>query len=309
MIYIVSNRLVNHEKNDEEVFSDDFDNTGYEVLRVARAFYVDSGEWSIELVDEEFGRGKSDIPLYKIFKEVSLSDRSCVVYIHGYDLSVKAILEKCIEIERYGVNVILFLWPPNPGPQFLFSKINICKKARKNVRRSVIALERFFEILCDFSEVNGDSGQLKTLAVNGLGNYLLQSLVVSPDFDFQCSVFKNILIHQADVDCIGHEVWLDKLGKKSRVIVTINETDSLLDYSNTGSPEKLGNCNRYMVSKYAGYYDFTEADGAENENRLWGDPAKRNKHIRDFFTDVFTGTKIRRNGIGFNPVDNCFEVI
>lgn len=306
MIYIVTNRNIAQGQNDEKLFGDDFNAAGPEVLRIAEAVY-DTG-WNLTLLEENMDDIDSLEPTYAVFDELFKDTRPCVVFIHGFNQSLEKNLKKCREIESYGVNVLAFSWPSNPGPDFILRKNKEYKRARKNARRSVFALERFFDKLESFVELKGSSGTFKTLAVHSLGNYLAQSFVQNPDFDNQTKVFKNILLHQADVDSMGHEKWVGKLGTNSRVLITINETDNVLDFSDIINPDRLGNTAANLRSDVAKYYDFTDAKGAEDSHRLWHEPASENGNIHVFFTRVFQGKNVKKTGVKYNPLMNAYEV-
>lgn len=306
MIYVVSNRDIDESKTDEHLFGDNFNQGGSDVIRVAKAEY-DSG-WELSLLEEDMSNGAIKEPTYEIFKYCADSTKPCVIFIHGFNQSLAKNLKKCREIESYGVNVIAFSWPSNPGPNFILRKIKEYRKARKNARRSVFALERFFDKLAFFVESEGSAGQIKTLAIHSLGNYLTQAFVQNPDFDSQTRVFKNIILHQADVDSIGHDKWVDNLGMNSRVIITINETDDVLDFSDVINPDRLGNTVGNLGSLRARYYDFTDAKGTDDSHRLWHEPADENGNIKVFFERAFHGKSILRTGMAFNPKLNCYEV-
>lgn len=306
MIYIVSNRNITDFQHDEKIFGDSFNENGPEVIRVAKAEY--NNKWSLTLLPEDLSDLEVNEPTHDIFKELSMDSKPCVIFIHGFNQSLRKNLEKCKEIESYGVNVIAFSWPSNPGPHFILRKIKEYKRARKNARRSVFALERFFDKLELFVESQGSAGQIKTLVVHSMGNYLVQSFVSNPDYDNQTRIFQNILLHQADVDSYGHNLWVDTLARESRVVITINETDDVLDFSDVLNPDRLGNTAANFYSHNAKYYDFTRARGAEDSHRLWYKPAKKNTNIKSFFLRTFHGLNIQRVGVVFDPVLNCYEV-
>ncbi len=312
MIYFVSNRNIT---DDPLLFGDNFNADGAEVLRVAKAQQDNAGNFSLALMDEAAivhnGAIADEVqtPLEHVFDKFANADSPCVLFIHGFNQSIEKNLKKCREIEAYGVNVIAFSWPSNPGPNFILRKVTEYKRARKNARRSAIALERLFDKLYGFVDANGGCGQIKTLAIHSLGNYLMQSVVQVPDYDHQAAVFKNILLHQADADNQEHAAWLDTLGQSSRVIVTVNETDDVLDFSDCINPDRIGNTAANMNAKYATYYNFTEAAGANDSHRLWHKPALENPTIKLFFSRVFDGKNPVKAGMQFNGNLNCYQVL
>ena len=302
MIYIVSNRNINEDYDDERLFGDDFNQEGSDILRVAKAERSD--HWKLHLLAEN----ESFLPLERVFLESEGDDRPTVVFIHGYNQSLVDNLDKCQEIASYGVSVIAFSWPSNPGPQCIFGKIKEYKKARKNARRSLFALERFFDKLVGFVENHGETKMLRSLMAHSMGNFLLQSFIMNPDFENQTAIFKNIILHQADVDNLAHEVWVDRVGQDSQVLVTINESDDILDYSDIINLDRLGNSAFNLDAKYANYYDFTRAYGCDDSHRLWHKPALKNSHVKSFFQQAFWGKGIEGEGMQFNPQKNCYVV-
>ncbi|MEZ8738409.1 alpha/beta hydrolase [Photobacterium swingsii] len=316
MIYFVSNRNIT---DDSLLFGDNFNAQGAEVLRVAKAVQDNEGNFSLALMDEAPIMHNGDIadevqtPLEAVFEQCDNADSPCVLFVHGFNQDIKKNLKKCREIEAYGVNVIAFSWPSNPGPNFILRKISEYKRARKNARRSAMAFERLLDKLNGFVETNRSKtrkqGQIQTLAIHSLGNYLMQSMVQVPDYDHQAAMFKNILLHQADADNPGHASWLDTLGQSSRVLVTVNETDDVLDFSDFINPDRIGNTAANMTAQYATYYNFTDAAGANDSHRLWHKPAVENPTIKHFFSRVFDGKNPVKAGMQFNGDLNCYNVI
>jgi len=306
MIFIVSNRNIVDGRTDEHLFGDTFNSQGADVLRVAQANYYDG--WNLDLLDEAMDDASIDEPTFQVFERLANDDKPCVVFTHGFNQSLQKNLKKCQEIESYGVNVIAFSWPSNPGPNFILRKVKEYKKARKNARRSAFALERFFDKLTRFVELNEGAGQIKTMLVHSLGNFLTQSFVQSPDFEYQTQVFKNILLHQADVDSQDHHLWVNKLAQGSRVLVTINESDDVLDASDVLNPDRLGNTAANLRSSLVRYYDFSSAHGANDSHKLWHEPAMNNDNIKLFFERAFHGKKVLSTGMEYLADKNCFRV-
>ena len=303
MIYIVSNRNVVGGRTNELLFGEDLNPEGSEIIRVAKA-YFSNHSWELTLLLEN---GPVE-PTEQIFDIVDADAKPCVIFIHGFNQSLEKNLKKCREIESYGVNVIAFSWPSNPGPNFILRKIKEYKKAQKNARRSAFALERFFDKLESFTEEKEKQGQIKTLVIHSLGNYLTQAFVQNPGFDQQTKIFKNIILHQADAHTQDHEMWTESLAVQSRVTVTINETDPVLDASDIINPDRLGNTARAFKSQKVKYYDFTDAKNTYLKHRLWAKPADENPNIRDFFKCAFHGKSITQINMDYNSSLNCYEV-
>jgi esterase/lipase superfamily enzyme len=306
MIYVVTNRNIQKGKTNHEMFGDEFNKKDSSELRIAEAKWNSQSEWNLELKKET---SKVKPPIKNVLKIISDDDKPCVMFTHGFNQNLENNLNKCKEIEAFGVNVLAFSWPSNPGPPTFLGKYHEYKNARQNARRSAIALERFFDKVCGYANETGSSKNLDAILFHSMGNYLLQSFAINPDYDNQLSIFKNIILHQADVDSLHHEKWTDLLSQNSRLIITINESDDTLDISDIINPDRLGNTAWNTNSKIARYFDFTNATHADDEHRLWADDvAGNNKNIKIFFKQAFHGKNVSRKGMAFNPDTGCFEL-
>ena len=299
MIYVFSNRNIINNNS----LGDGFNSESNENIRVAK--YVAGTQKDLQFYNEEEGQ---PLPSVRAFEELQDSSAPCCIFIHGFNQNLEKNLDKCREIEAYGVNVIAFSWPSNPGPQAWWWKIKEYKSARQNARRSVVALERFFDKINDYATQRGKKSNIKSLVVHSLGNYLLESFVSSKGFDEQTAVLDNILLHQADVDSFGHEEWADKLAAKSRVMVTVNETDDVLDFSDVLNPDRLGNTLGNLRSKSISYFNFGQLDLADDVHRLWQGRTIRNESAKLLFTQAFAGKKVRTGHFEYDTQRNCFHV-
>lgn len=300
MIYVFSNR--NIIKNNSWL-GDGFNSEGNENLRVAK--YISGSTKKFKFFAEN---ESGTLPSRQVIDEIEESEKPCCIFIHGFNQSVAKNMKKCEEIESYGVNVIAFSWPSNPGPQKWWWKIKEYKAARQNARRSSVALERFFDKFNEYLASTGSISNVKSLVVHSLGNYLLESFVSGLGFEGQTSFLKNILLHQADVDSHGHQYWADKLAECSRVMATINETDNVLDFSDVINPDRLGNTLGNLDSKLIKYFNFGRLDAADDKHRLWLAPVTKNKNAKLFFDSVFSGQKVVTGHLAFDQNRNCFHI-
>ncbi len=300
MIYVFSNRNIIKNKT---WLGDGFNSEGNENIRVAR--YVASPKPELRFYEEVEGEV---LPSEKVIKEVEQSSKPCCIFIHGFNQSLAKNMKKCEEIESYGVNVIAFSWPSNPGPQKWYWKLKEYKFARQNARRSTVALERFFDKLNDYISSAGEVNNIQSMVVHSLGNYLLQSFVSGLGFSNQTDFLRNILLHQADVDSVGHEKWANKLADGSRVMATINETDDVLDFSDIINPDRLGNTLGNLNSSVINYFNFGKLSLAEDSHRLWIPPTTNNENAKKFFSQAFSGKKIMTGHLEYDARRNCFHV-
>lgn len=300
MIYVFSNR---NTINNDTWLGDTFNSQSNENLRVAR--YIPSPEPKLAFYTEEEGK---PLPSTQVINEVESSDKPCCLFIHGFNQSLAKNMKKCEEIESYGVNVIAFSWPSNPGPHQWYWKIKEYRAATQNARRSTVALERFFDKFNQYILSAGSVNNIKSMVVHSLGNYLLQSFVLGLGYNDQICFLNNILLHQADVNSLHHEKWANCLTKNSRVIATINESDDILDISNIINPDRLGNTLCNLNSNTISYFNFGRLPEADDEHRLWMPPTTNNENAKAFFTTVFTGKKVVTGHLEYDERKNCFHI-
>ena len=297
MIYVFSNRNILN----NNWLGDGFNAEGNDNLRVAKLNSNDK----LDFYEEN---EKKQAPSLKVIKEIETSKKPCCIFIHGFNQDLEKNINKCKEIESYGVNVIAFSWPSNPGPQRWWGKIKEYRTAQKNARRSTIALERFFDKLSDYHSSTAPIKNIRSLVVHSLGNYLLQSFVSGLGYEEQVRFLNNILLHQADADSVNHEKWADHLTNNCRVLATINETDDTLDFSDVINPDRLGNTLENLNSKVIKYFNFGRISEAEDEHRLWIPPTTDNDNANKFFTSIFKGKKVITGNFEYDHKINCFHI-
>lgn len=300
MIYVFSNR--NIIKNGTWL-GDEFNSESNENLRVAQ--YTSSPQPKLTFYTEEKGK---PLPSTQVMNEVESSNKPCCLFIHGFNQCLAKNIKKCEEIESYGVNVIAFSWPSNPGPQQWYWKVKEYRAATQNARRSTVALERFFDKFNEYILSVGSVNNIKSMVVHSLGNYLLQSFVSGLGYNNQTCFLKNILLHQADVNSSNHEKWANCLTKNSRVMATINESDDILDASDIINPDRLGNTLGNLNSNFISYFNFGRLPEADDEHRLWMPPTTNNENAKAFFNTVFSGEKVVTGHLDYDEQRNCFHV-
>jgi esterase/lipase superfamily enzyme len=292
-ILIITNRNVRKPHKDHRAFGDYFNSKGPMELRMATAKKTGS-KWRVDIVPE-IGISATSKPSTRIFHQFrdNLIDkkRNCVLFVHGFNQDLEKNLEKCREIEDYGVDVVAFSWPANPGG---FKPIEYIR-ARRAAELSAPALGRVFEkLITNFQCLDEDEMLRCKISYNfiahSLGNYLFQNFIEKRLLDGETRLFDNIILHQADVNNRRHGRWVSQLRYARRVYVTHNEGDKVLDTSDIVMPNRLGNTTGNSEVRHAKYIDFTDAKHVGRNHRLWFE-AKQNTFVKAFFKDVFNGRR------------------
>ena len=329
MIITVSNRNVAvdaHSRDpvigDHTIFGDrENQEGGWDELRVATA-ELRGDDWRVTLYPDTPGPDFST-RTEELFAGTLARIRNgdlpgnWVVFIHGFNQSFVKNLKKCKEIEDYGVNVLAFSWPSNPGPNGGFfsaagNKIKEYQRARANANHSLVAADRFMEKIVRYVRggVDESCGQSLTLLVHSLGNYLFQRTVEDSLFTDDLGIFDNILLHQADADNDDHDRWVDRLGDAKRIYVTINERDSVLQVSSLVNGRRLGNTPHNLMATLPTYVDFSFGDWVFNEHRLFRPEMRRNNPvIGQFFARALNGRPAETiSSLTFNGANGAYQL-
>lgn len=299
---VVSNRNINHHaiKNgvgNHKAFGERLNDKGANEIRFAHAT-KQQGAWRVELVPEATTLNAGNLPSRTVFQTLFTScqqqGKHALVFAHGYGKDFEDALEQGRSIEqRYGVEVVLFTWPSDPGG-FIDTVVRY-REIKRVAMASGGAFDRLLELIGTYSQgVRFDRKRLVecrsslNLMVYSMGAYLLQNYVASGLYGKETGIFQNVVVCQADCDNAQHETWLERLAAGQRVYVTINENDKILGWSDAnGQPDRLGRTVRNLVARNATYVDFTAASKIGNEHQIWG-PVK-NGTVKGFFGTVFTG--------------------
>jgi len=319
MIVIVSNRNVNPNADDHRVFGDKPNAKGLNELRVANAEYNGTKKkWKVILLPEkradlDAGNPPSRQLFRKALKKITTGALSgdWVFFVHGFNQSFKDNLEKCRKIQQiYGVNVIAFSWPSNQGG----NKLKEYKTARGAARNSTMAFDRTLEKLAYYLARRPHATDCKirlSLMTYSMGNYLFENFVRDPVFCDETQIFDNVVLTQADVDVDSHADWVEALRFGKRVIVTINEDDSVLKWSDVVNPPRLGNTlpDDDEIASGAVYFDFTDGAHVGSTHGVFYKTATKNPVVRQFFSRALTGGRPERiGGIVYRPGDGVWEL-
>lgn len=280
--------------------------------------------------------------------------RPWLFFLHGNNQTTAKNIQKAIDIEKqHNVNVIAFSWPSQPytgkDDQTLralkkeavkrliieFGGTNIVSmvlskgadKAEEFIRNYVQARMNAEASPPDFMHALKvtDNYLMKPLGnkikmsflCHSLGNYLLQNTIAGSTFPVK---FKNIIMHQADVDAKTHADWARKLlTKADRMYITTNQYDYVLMASYYfNRKERLGQTKQFYGLKKANYVDFSDAayTSAENEHEFFrqGHKAKGLNYTNEEI-HTYLGRAFRSEKPGLSPAtgfrrkgDNLFRL-
>ena len=296
MLVVTNRRLENEMATDEAMFGENPNIKGPAEVRLAWA-EKDGRKWRLSLIPESPDITADNLPSKSVFKEFKKllmeENKNCVFYIHGYNKDFKESLSQGWSLQkRYDLGVLLFSWASNPGgiPPFEYPKARAIAGASSSAMD--MTLEKLGRYMCE--EADEDCDISLNLLIHSLGNYLFQRFVEKPLFAGETRIFDNLILHQADVDTEGHEIWVNKLRYARRVYVTINEKDKILDISDVVNPDRLGNTASGLVSERAIYIDFTDADKVKKSHQIFGKTADKNSVIKEYFSNVFYGKPVKQ---------------
>ncbi len=256
----------------------------------------------LELYDEQNKHKLFDKLANKIRSGDAKLNRPWVVFLHGNNQTTAKNISKAIDIERlHKVNVIAFSWPSQPytGKEDAMLKL-IKKEAVKKLIREIggnnivnIALSKLAEKSEEYlrnyllARINAEkspphfahamqvvnnmlvkkTGKRMKLSFlcHSLGHYLLQNTMANHKLPVR---FKNIILHQADVDACDHETWVRKLHPRSdKIYITTNQYDYVLMASKfVNRKERLGQTRQFYNCRQCIYLDFSDAANTSDEN-------------------------------------------
>ena len=312
-LLVVTNRKIrNSSATDETLFGEGVNDNGASELRLAWAQKVAGGRWDLELIMEPATLTLDNIPSQAAFKEyvkiLQTRKKDCVFYVHGFNKTFLESLQQSHSIhKRYGVGVVVFSWPSNPGG-FIISEY---KRAQSIASNSIVAMDRTFEklgyYLCqnpnELCEISFN------LLLHSLGNYIFEQFIRNPIFSIETRIFDNIILNAADVDLTPHEQWTNSLKYARRVYATINERDSILDASNIINPDRLGNTARELDSHRVTYFDLTDGKNVKKKHQHFESTANANSTVEEFFKNVLHGKKgLPLPETSFDPGKNAHQL-
>jgi esterase/lipase superfamily enzyme len=312
-LLVVTNRKIRHSSaTDETLFGEEVNENGASELRLAWAQKGAGGRWELELILEPDQLTLENIPSQVAFREyvelLQTRNKDCVFYVHGFNKTFPETLQQSHSLhKRYGIGVVAFSWPSNPGG-FITSEY---RRAQAIASNSVVALDRTFEKLGSYLQQSPD--ELCEISFNlllhSLGNYMFEQFIRNPIFSSETRMFDNIILNAADVDLAPHEQWTNSLKYARRVYATINERDSILDASDVINPDRLGNTARDLDSSRLTYFDLTDGKNVRKKHQHFESTAGANTTVGEFFKKVLHGhTGLPIPGTNFDPTRNAHEL-
>ena len=317
VIVVISNRNVNERYTDHRLFGENPNAKGLDEIRVATAIYTEERKWQLELLPESDNLEEENFPSRLLFQQImgdiqtEKRKKNWLFYIHGFNNSLEANLNACRKLQQtYGVDIITFSWPSNPGGFVT----NEYQKARQAAKASSNAIDRTLEKLGTYltkrpkEEVAACRISLNLL-IHSMGNFLVENFIKDPVFTDETRIFDNIIFHQADVDNAKHSQWMDEVKYSKRIYITINENDGPLKASNAVNSPRLGNTINELNAHRAIYVDFTDSKNVEDAHGLFnGIPG--NEPLNQFFQEVFTGKRGERvQGFGYDERTNTYRIV
>ncbi len=312
-ILVVTNRnIANRNREGADLFGDRVNDKGPGEIRLAWAERRRGG-WNLDLIPEPDRLRENNRPSRQVFaacrESLSTTGRHCLFYVHGYNQAFSDSLNQAHDLrERYGIAVVLFSWPSNPGGFFLSEY----EQARSIAKISATALARTLDLLARYfraADVEGCTTSFNFIA-HSLGNLLFEEFVRIPIFPARTRIFDNVVLHQADVDLDGHAQWITRVRVGGRVYVTINERDKILDLSDIINPDRLGNTVRDLAAERTVYVDFTDTPEVGTTHRLVIEAARANTAVATFFDSVLKGGRPERSAIlNYEPRFNTHTVV
>lgn len=311
----LSAKLESEGVDGEEAFGERQNAKGANEIRLAHATRAGK-KWKVELVPEPAKLTPENLPSRLEFRNTIArceeKRRDCLLYVHGFGKSFVEALEQGRRLEqRYGVEVVLFTWPTNPG--------GIVTKEYRDVKRTAFASSGAFDRVLErigvyMAEPEFNRDRLVKCGVNlnlmtySMGNFLLQNYVLSEFYGRETDMFTNVVLCQADCDNANHDSWLSKLVAGQRIYVTINEKDKVLFWSEKHNQRnRLGRTAKNLVSTNAVYVDFTGGNGVGNAHQLWGEV--ENEKVINFFRSALSGGRAEETaGFVYDSRRNAFQL-
>ncbi len=317
IMLVITNRNINDRNlsggiGDHRAFGDQLNIVNPNEIRLAKVDKLD-GQWRVELLDEidrKTGKLASEQQFRSLRESLLRDSKNCVFLVHGFRQSFKKSLKKGWRIQqRYGVEVIVFSWPSNPGGLV----ISEYRDAKRMALASAGALDKTLEKLGAYLHQPFNLSALQacetrfSLMAYSLGNLLLKNYVESNLYNEETQIFENIVLCQADVDNRGHRDWVENINSGRRIYITINENDKTLGWSDINfQPGRLGNTFKNLNAANARYYDFSNGPYVGNTHGVFYE--ETNDVVKEFFNLALNGKRVETlNGMTFDARANAYR--
>lgn len=253
------------------------------------------GRWRVRPVSDVAQPTPSavlDATLGQVEDVMHAEGRHCAVFVHGFGKTFREALEQGERLEkRFDTEVIVFTWPASPqDPDLAHSYREACRVALASSGALDGVLEMFARRAQSrpFDRDRLEQGLTFNLMIYSLGNLLLQSIVSTGLYANETRAFANVVLAQADVDCAGHERWVDRVVAGNQLYVTTNVSDVVLGFSEAfHSRPRLGNTALDLRAEAPMYFDFSGHKKVNMEHQLWGKVDF--PPVKEFFQRVLKG--------------------
>jgi len=319
---VVTNRnlLPAHTADDtfkDRCFGDTFNARGPDELRLAHARMVDN-RWRVTLIREAEDVNRSSrvmLPSERAFlrtqRRAQRHNRHIVFFVHGYNNDLTDVLTGAASLkDSFDVEPIVFTWPANGGG---LRGLLSYRDDKREARLSVNALDRCLEKLARYLHRHAEHRCDLTinLLAHSMGCYLLKSLMQSSVYQRETLIFDNIILAAADTNNDDHAHWVNRMARRGRVYITINEHDRALRASRLKLGERqkarLGQYPHNLSAEHAVYMDFTDAAHVGASHAYFEGDALRNANVKKVFGRALHGGRAERD-LSINPVSGAFGV-
>ncbi|HEX5793444.1 MAG TPA: alpha/beta hydrolase [Rheinheimera sp.] len=362
-MFIITNRIVHEAQTDVENVFGSTPAPGPNTLRLADANKI-NGTWHISVLPDiippqqaaaqAISSSSADNVVYasdyvaaKLLAKlvpaagVTASGRNLLLYVHGYNNDVAAVLNRAAQLEiDFNVEVLVFSWPANGGGSAY--GLASYKSDKRDALASVGALSRLLERMAqllehahaDYVEKISKLADSKhkndaaawdeffshhmaqrckftvNLMLHSMGNYLFKHLMTSSVYSIDKLLFDNIIMVAADTNNEAHAQWVDRIPYRNRLYITINENDSALKASRLKMGEhqkaRLGHFLKRLEAKMATYVNFTDQPHIGSSHAYFEGKALQNNKVHAFFMTVFNGGTAEQK-LKYDPARNLYH--
>ena len=282
---VFTNRAI---KGDGTSIDDYQDELGFGTSSQFRVLEV-SNSLNVELLgtssNQDFRAAKKAILDFKD----ELGDDNLVVYIHGYNNTLKSSVERCLKLEKlYGVKTLSMTWPTKLGP---LNQSN-ARESLQNARGSKKAFQAMLAILARTLETSANK---VTLAVHSQGCNVYQNVIELGSGGLSHDrFFENIMLLAAHCRLSDHRRWVTKLQPRNKVFITINEGDKVLRgarHIRGMTYKRLGLAKDGLIKDVPKieYEDFAPHSSIFSEHSYFVNNLNRYEETVPFFEAAFNG--------------------
>jgi esterase/lipase superfamily enzyme len=240
-VIIASNRSVDESCHNENIFGHGFNASGPCEVRVAMANREPSqSEWTVTIFAEDHATPEPHQSIKDHFASAVTAIRNnsaeamkWVVFVPGYCSPCSEGLSKAAQlVEESNVNVIVFSWPSDPVQPDI-DATNKYRDTQGKAKLSADALKLFMQELSEdlITPARNASEKFRiTLIFHSLGNFMLENYIKNhaSGTTNDCSMFDNVVLHQADVNFDAHQGWVTKINARQLTCITTNLHDATL---------------------------------------------------------------------------------